>query len=177
MYFEVKMKIEQDYLDLLLKPLADSAVPNLKEYIEELLSLGVQIEDGTGRIARKFETHLKYLSTKKLISNMDGKSDLKALGITIGLGGQIAICSNNLIMKTEIQDPAMSQINIGSINSQQVQVGNHNNLITNINVQDLVEKVAKSNDEEAKSILKSLLENSTVASVVGASISGLIGLL
>lgn len=171
------MKIEQEYLELLLKPLVDSAVPNLKEYLEELLSLGVQIEDGNGRVDRKFETHLRYLSTKRLISNMDGRSDLKAIGITIGAGGHIMIIGDKLIMKTEIQESAMPQINIGSINSDQVQVGNHNNQITNINVQKLVEKVAQSNDEEAKSLLKSLLENSTVASVVGAGISGLIGLL
>ncbi|ASO31040.1 hypothetical protein CG015_17835 [Vibrio anguillarum] len=171
------MKIEQEYLDLLLKPLADSAVPNLKEYLEELMSLGVQIEDGNGRIDRKFETHLRYLSTKRLISNMDGSSDLKALGITIGAGGHIVILGDKLIMQTETQEPAMPQINIGSINSKQVQVGNHNSQVTNINVQELVEKVAQSNDEEAKGILKSLLENSTVASVVGAGLSGLIGLL
>ncbi|HGS4883505.1 TPA: hypothetical protein ACMDSJ_004609 [Vibrio parahaemolyticus] len=171
------MKIEQEYLDLLLKPLADSAVPNLKEYLEELMSLGVQVEDGNDRIDRKFETHLRYLSTKRLISNMDGRSDLKALGITIGAGGHIVILGDKLIMQTEIQEPAMPQINIGSINSKQVQVGNHNSQVTNINVQELVEKVAQSNDEEAKSILKSLLENSTVASVVGAGLSGLIGLL
>ncbi|GAA5648614.1 hypothetical protein [Vibrio proteolyticus] len=171
------MKIEQEYLDLLLKPLSDSAVPNLKEYLEELMSLGVQIEDGNGRIDRKFETHLRYLSTKRLISNMDGRSDLKALGITIGAGGHIVILGDKLIMQTEIQEPAMPQINIGSINSKQVQVGNHNSQVTNINVQELVEKVAQSDDEEAKSILKSLLENSTVASVVGAGLSGLIGLL
>ncbi|EQB0500621.1 hypothetical protein WKI44_13700 [Vibrio alginolyticus] len=171
------MKIEQEYLDLLLKPLSDSAAPNLKEYLEELMSLGVQIEDGNGRIDRKFETHLRYLSTKRLISNMDGRSDLKALGITIGAGGHIVILGDKLIMQTEIQEPAMPQINIGSINSKQVQVGNHNSQVTNINVQELVEKVAQSDDEEAKSILKSLLENSTVASVVGAGLSGLIGLL
>ena len=171
------MKIEQEYLDLLLKPLSDSAVPNLKEYLEELMSLGVQVEDGNGRIDRKFETHLRYLSTKRLISNMDGRSDLKALGITIGAGGHIVILGDKLIMQTEIQEPAMPQINIGSINSKSVQVGNHNSQVTNINVQELVEKVAQSDDEEAKSILKSLLENSTVASVVGAGLSGLIGLL
>ncbi|GIA07884.1 hypothetical protein VCSRO83_3701 [Vibrio cholerae] len=171
------MKIEQEYLELLLKPLADNAVPNLKEYLEELMTLGVQIEEGNGRFNRKFETHLRYLSAKRLISNMDGRSDLKDIGITIGARGHVVIIGDKLIMKKEIQEPAMSQINIGSINSEHVQVGNHNSQVTNVNVQELVEKVAQSNDEEAKSILKSLLENNTVASVVGASLSGLIGLL
>lgn len=170
------MKIEQEYLDLLLQPLADSAVLNLKEYFDELMSLGIQIEDGSGRIDSKFKTHLKYLSTKKLISNMDGRSDLKALGITISADDHIVI-GDKLIMQAEIQEPSMPQINIGSINSEEVQVGYHNSKVTNINFQELVEKVAQSNDEEAKSILKSLLENNTVASVVGAALSGLIGLL
>lgn len=71
----------------------------------------------------------------------------------------------------------MSQINIGSINSNHLQVGNNNTQIMNMNVQELVEKVAQSNDPEAKSKLMSLLQNNTVASVLGASVSGLLGLL
>lgn len=59
------MKIDQKYLELLLKPLEDSAVPNLKEYFDELASNGVQIEGADGRIDRKFETRFRYLSTKK----------------------------------------------------------------------------------------------------------------
>lgn len=71
----------------------------------------------------------------------------------------------------------MSQINIGSINSNHLQVGNNNTQIMNMNVQELVEKVAQSNDPEAKSKLMSLLQNNTVASGLGASVSGLLGLL
>ncbi|MCV5916827.1 hypothetical protein OFN60_25700, partial [Escherichia coli] len=40
-----------------------------------------------------------------------------------------------------------------------------------------VEEVAKSNDPEAKSLLKQLLENSTVGSVIGAGASALISML
>lgn len=80
-------------------------------------------------------------------------------------------------MKAEVQDSVMSQINIGSINSNHLQVGNNNTQIMNMNVQELVEKVAQSNDPEAKSKLMSLLQNNTVASVLGASVSGLLGLL
>ena len=68
-------------------------------------------------------------------------------------------------------------INIGSVNGEQIQVGNYNSQITNINMQQLVEHIAKSNDDEAKSTLKSLLKNSTVASLIGASASTLFGLL
>ena len=70
-----------------------------------------------------------------------------------------------------------STINIGSVAGDQVQIGNNNNQITNLHFQQLIEQVSKSNDSEAKSLLKSLLKNSTVASVVGASVTALLGLL
>ena len=67
--------------------------------------------------------------------------------------------------------------NFGSVSAEQMQVGNNNSQHVIINMQQLVEKVAQSNDEEAKGLLKKLLDNSTVASVVGASVSSLISLL
>jgi hypothetical protein len=70
-----------------------------------------------------------------------------------------------------------STFNIGSISSQQVQVGNNNSQTINISIQQLVEEIAKSTDPEAKSLLKKLLENSTVGSVIGAGVSALIELL
>ncbi|MGP0744699.1 hypothetical protein ACAG08_22410, partial [Escherichia coli] len=50
-------------------------------------------------------------------------------------------------------------------------------LLVNISITELVEKVANSGDPQAKSMLKQLLENSTVASIVGAGASALLGLL
>lgn len=70
-----------------------------------------------------------------------------------------------------------SIVNIGNISGHQVQVGNNNSQITNINIRELVEKIAKSDDVEAKGFLIKLLENKTVASVIGAGVTGLIGLL
>ncbi|MFA1568818.1 hypothetical protein A152_0007275 [Vibrio tasmaniensis 1F-187] len=67
--------------------------------------------------------------------------------------------------------------NFGSISAEQMQVGNDNTQNTTINIHQLVEKVASSNDTEAKNKLKQLLENSTVASVLGASISSLLSML
>lgn len=67
--------------------------------------------------------------------------------------------------------------NFGSVSAEQMQVGNNNSQHVIINMQQLVEKVAQSNDEEAKGLLKKLLDNSTVASVVGAGVSSLISLL
>jgi len=172
------MNIDNNYIDTLLQPLQGDAIPTLSEYIEEIIELGIQLEGANGRIDRKFETHLRYISNKKLISNADGLSDLKSLGFHIGASGHIAITGNIMIMKTEKEEVAMPQnISIQSITSGNVQVGNNNSQVTNIHIQEIVEKVAASNDPEAKSILKSLLENSTVGSLLGAGASALIGLL
>jgi hypothetical protein len=70
-----------------------------------------------------------------------------------------------------------STINIGSVTGEQVQVGNSNSQTVNISIQQLVEALAKSSDPEAKSLLKKLLENSTVGSLIGAGASALIALL
>ena len=172
------MKIDQSYINLLLKPLEDNAIPNLSEYVKEIEELGVQLESEDGRIDRKFETHLRYISTKKLISNVNGLSDLKSLGFHLGAGGHISIVGNVMIMKVAKEEITMPQnITIGSITSDKVQVGNNNNQVTNLHIQEIVEKVAASNDPEAKSLLKSLLENSTVGSLIGAGASALVGLL
>lgn len=70
-----------------------------------------------------------------------------------------------------------STFNIGSISGEQVQVGSNNSQTVNISFQSLVEAIAKSEDEDARSTLKALLENSTVASIVGAGATALLGLL
>ena len=83
----------------------------------------------------------------------------------------------NLSVEEVKELPQNVTYNFGSISAEQMQVGNNNTQNVTINFQELVKKVVESDDEEAKSKLKSLLENSTVASVVGAGISGWISLL
>ncbi|EKN3404397.1 hypothetical protein AB5J03_004414 [Yersinia enterocolitica] len=70
-----------------------------------------------------------------------------------------------------------STFNIGSVSGKQVQIGETNHLLVNVSITELVEKIAKSDDKQAKSMLRQLLENSTVASIVGAGASALLGLL
>jgi hypothetical protein len=70
-----------------------------------------------------------------------------------------------------------SIFNIGSINGENVQVGNSNTLTTKVTIQELAEELAKSDDPEAKSKMKELLQNSTVGSLIGAGASALIGML
>ena len=70
-----------------------------------------------------------------------------------------------------------SSIHIGSISGGTFQVGNGNALTVNLTIQDVVEQVAKSDDQEAKSILKELFNNATVATLLGAGASALMTLL
>lgn len=95
----------------------------------------------------------------------------------IGFPAHYQIKHQNLSVEEVKELPQNVTYNFGSISAEQMQVGNNNTQNVTINVQELVKKVVESDDEEAKSKLKSLLENSTVASVVGAGISGLISLL
>ena len=44
-------------------------------------------------------------------------------------------------------------------------------------MQELIETIAKSNDLEAKSKLKELLNNATVAGLIGAGVTALLALL
>ena len=64
-----------------------------------------------------------------------------------------------------------------SNHSENVQIGDSNMQNVTINLQVFVENVAESDEEEAKSKLKSLLQNSTIARFVVAVVSVLIRLL
>ena len=64
-------------------------------------------------------------------------------------------------------------IEIGSITGGNQQLGNDNtknNNDINIDLKTLINQIEKSDDEEAKGKLRDLLNNSTVASIIGASI-------
>ncbi|MBL5926608.1 hypothetical protein [Enterobacter asburiae] len=67
--------------------------------------------------------------------------------------------------------------NIGHVSGSQVQIGESNHLLINVSITELVEKVAASEDPNAKSALKELLNNSTVASIIGAGASALVSML
>jgi hypothetical protein len=75
--------------------------------------------------------------------------------------------------------PAMTAttIHIGSVTGQQVQVGDGNSMAVTMHVHELVEKVAKSGDPEARNRLVAFLENKTVATIIGAGTAALISAL
>jgi sRNA-binding carbon storage regulator CsrA len=173
------MKIDQKYLSLLLKPLEDGNMPKVSDYVFELEGLGVSLEGEDGRIDPKFEVHLRHMCTNRIITNIDGDTGLKAIGFRLGAGGNIALMGHVRLMKREEEElfQVSNQINIGSIHSQQVQVGDGNTQNVTITLTELVEAVAKSEDEEAKSVLEKLLNNSTVGSLIGAGASILLGTL
>ncbi|MDI9094226.1 hypothetical protein [Providencia rettgeri] len=124
-----------------------------------------------------------------VITQKSGKRDveLKVLdasftpGATLEIGTDhphmLTLTVENLTANQHKSKDSSSVVNIGNISGHQVQVGNNNSQTTNISIQELVEKIAKSDDTEAKNALVKFLENSTVASVIGAGVSGLISLL
>lgn len=129
------------------------------------------------------------VSIGDIITQKSGKREihLKVLDVSFLEGGSLNVGTNHPHMLTlKVQNTTAqphlpssnnSTINIGSVSGEQVQVGSHNSQIHNITMQQLVEHIAKSSDPEAKATLKSLLQNSTVASLIGASVSALLGLL
>ncbi|MGO2510834.1 hypothetical protein [Marinomonas sp. ef1] len=170
------MKIDPDYLSLLLSPLEDNNVLTLKEYFIELERR--EIFNKKLDKSHKFETHVEYLASKKMISNSEGFSDLKLMGFISDKSGGYAILGIAKIMKVEKEEATMAQnFNIGTLNAQSAQLGNGNTQNVTINIQELVEKVAASGDKEAKGVLMKLLENPTISGVIGAGVSGLIGIL
>lgn len=117
----------------------------------------------------KREIHLKILDA----SFLEGGS----LNVGTKHPHMLTLKVENTTAQPHVAKAQSSTFNIGTITGDQVQVGNDNSQVTNINIQQLVESVAKSDDEEAKSALKKLLQNSTVASLIGVGAGALLGLL
>lgn len=91
---------------------------------------------------------------------------------TTNSSGNIGTKHNNIIeikIKTMEEESKSVAFNIGTITGvNQLQIGN-NSTQTNINItlKEVIEKIAASDDPQAKSLLKALFENPTVASIAG----------
>lgn len=131
---------------------------------EPEITIGQQIIQSVG----KNEIKLKILDMKMLPGGTlrQGTKHPNMLTLTI----------ENVTENEHKSMPKNNTYNIGSISGEQVQVGEKNHMLVNISITELVEKVAKSGDPQAKSMLKQLLENSTVASIVGAGATALLSL-
>lgn len=173
------MKIDEKYMATLLEPLEGNNILSLEEYLKKLENLGVVLKNSMGGLDETFETHLSYMSHKKMISNLKGNSDLYSLGILMIEKHSVSVLNSTKIMKVEKEETTSnSTFNFnGPVTNQQAQFGNGNTQNVTINMQELVEKVAASDDKEAKGILMKLLENPTISGVIGAGVSGLIGIL
>ncbi|RLO39187.1 hypothetical protein [Serratia marcescens] len=112
---------------------------------------------------------------------------LKVIDLSISKNGSLNVGTShphiltlsvaNLSADEQKPKKSMSTYNIGSVHGTQVQIGENNSQVTNISLQELVEKISSSDDSEAKSLLMKLLENNTVAGIVGAGASALFSLL
>jgi hypothetical protein len=110
-----------------------------------------------------------YIAVARVHSNLEGN---------VYFEPRITLSGREFLAK--LKAPANSvppAINIGAISGSTFQVGNGNSLSVNVSVQELVERVAKTNDPEAKSKLKDLLNNATVAGLIGAGATALLALL
>lgn len=83
----------------------------------------------------------------------------------------------NLTSNQHSPKASQNTFNIASVSGAQVQIGENNHLSINISIPELVEKIAASGDAEAKTTLRKLLENNTVAGIIGAGATALFGLL
>jgi hypothetical protein len=110
--------------------------------------------------------------------------ELQVLDVDYLEGGSLGVGTNHPHMLTlsvknltsAAHHPAPpAAIHIGSVSGHQVQVGNQNTQVVNITLEEVVKQVATAGDPEAKSLLRRLLENNTVAAIVGAGVAGLIG--
>lgn len=113
--------------------------------------------------------------------------ELKVIDVDFQVGGTLGIgTSHSNLLRLKIANMTAQQhtssnsspiFHIGSVSGEQVQLGNNNSQVVTISLQNLVEAVAKNGDAEAKLTLRKLLENSTVASVLGAGAAALLNLL
>lgn len=79
-----------------------------------------------------------------------------------------------------IKESSSMNIEIGSITGGNQQLGNdntQNNNDINIDLKTLINQIEESNDAEAKGRLRDLLNNNTVASIIGASVPTLMQLV
>lgn len=129
----------------------------------------VGIGDVIVQKAGKREIHLKVTDVQFL----EGGS----LNVGTNHPNMLTLNVQNTTAEPHLTNRASSTINIGSVSGEMVQIGDQNVQVANVSIKQLVEHVAKSDDKEAKSKLKSLLENGTVASLVGAGATTLLGLL
>ncbi len=79
-----------------------------------------------------------------------------------------------------IKEDSSMNIEIGSITGGNQQLGNdntQNNNDINIDLKTLINQIEESDDAEAKGRLRDLLNNNTVASIIGASVPALMQLI
>lgn len=174
------MNVDPKYLSTLLEPLENEDILTLQEYLVILKTLGVKLQEPNRKVDDKFDFHFRYMSARKLISSLDGKCDLDSLGyLSASSYAELVYQGDKIIMKAIKEEPSSNSTFTfnGPVTNQQAQFGNGNTQNVTINIQELVEKVAASNDPKAKGMLMKLLENPTVSGVIGAGVSGLIGML
>ncbi|CAI1727739.1 hypothetical protein [Serratia marcescens] len=129
------------------------------------------------------------LNIGDIVTQKVGSRDIhfKVIDLSITENGTLNVGANhphimtlvveNLTENAHSTKKSTNTFNISSVSGTQVQIGENNSQVTNISLEQLVEKISSSEDLEAKTIIRKLLENSTVASILGAGSAALFGLL
>lgn len=129
------------------------------------------------------------LNIGDIVTQKVGSRDIhfKVIDLSITENGTLNVGTNhphimtlvveNLTENAHSTKKSTNTFNISSVSGTQVQIGENNSQVTNISLEQLVEKISSSEDLEAKTIIRKLLENSTVASILGAGSAALFGLL
>lgn len=100
-----------------------------------------------------------------------------SLGVGTNFPNMLEIKTTNELAEKHRPKTGGSTVNIGSITSDNVQIGDNNVQLHNATIKEIVEHVSNSGDGEAKSKLRGLLENPTVSSLVGAGATALLTML
>lgn len=169
-------KIENKVEEIIYKELV--ALPKNKFLLDADINFKIQsyFINSLGDNSNSWQNYANKVY-KKLVNNESifAKQEFPSIHIVFSPGINFDEWRNNM----EGVKNQSSSINIGTVNANNLQVGNNNSQDNSINIKlsDLVDKISKSNDQDAKSKLRNLLENSTVGSIIGAGASSLLGLL
>ena len=125
------------------------------------------------------DTVVQYNGPNRLLLRVDDADfmDGGSLGIATSHPHMLTLAVTNIESDALKPRQSAGSVSIGTVSAQQVQIGDNNFISLNITVQELVRQVAATGDTEAKGLLRRLLENNSVAALLGAGATALLGLL
>ena len=157
------MELDNEYLNLLVKPLEGKIGLKPSEYFSSLNQLGIIVADERHYINQKFKMHFLHAIELRLIVNPIGSQSLSDFGVSISADGMISLIDNKTIKKGQAAQPTpvtsnvtTNTINVGGSFNGNFQSGESNTAST-------------TSAPENNSIFKWVLDN-----IIGVVVSGII---